>query len=540
MTRRSLALALVLATPACKDDDETAADDGTTGDDGGDDDDDADDDDDDDDGSTAPDPTEADTSEGTDESTGASLVDVPARGIAVDVVEVNQAVTIRVGADGEGVGPADRTAPIVASRNALVRAFYTLDDDYEPRIIEGRLVLEHGDGTTETLSDEKMIADAASPAALDGTFYWGLEAETMQPGLSFRVELYEAEPGPPSDEPPHQLPADGSFAPVGVEASDMNMRVVIVPVEYDDGMDCQTSPDLSESTLQLYEDLMFMMNPLDRIDIQVRDPIQFTEPLESFQQINFVLSDLRFDDGVDANVYYYGVVDACATDVDGFGGMAYDIPSDPTSMDAAYQRAASGLSLSPDFSAETFVHEIGHLQGRRHVTCNGEEAGPDPSYPIEGGAVGEWGFGILDFQLRHPTVYKDYMTYCHPVWVSTFGWNKVFDVIEALTSWRTADLPPTPARVLSGTILPSGRELWHVVPGVVPKGRAPDATLELFVGGTRVELPAFTGHVPDAPDHVTFVAPMPVPPEAVDALVRVQDGTRTPIVAPLARPQAFR
>jgi hypothetical protein len=35
--------------------------------------------------------------------------------------------------------------------------------------------------------------------------------------------------------------------------------------------------------------------------------------------------------------------------------------------------------------------------------------------------------------------------------------------------------------------------------------------------------------VPDAPDHVTFVAPMPVPLVAVDALVRVQSGTRRPI-----------
>ncbi len=537
MNRQRIVLALVLS--GCPDESEDAAtEDGTTG--NADDDDDEGDDDDDDESSTAPDPTEADTSTAAAESTGTGLVDVPAQGIAVDVVEVNQGVSVKIGAEGASVGPTERTAPVVARRNALVRAFYTLEPGFEPRAIEGRLVLEHADGTIETLSDEKPIEDAASPADLDGTFYWGLLAEQMQPGLSFRVELYEAEQAPGVQETPPQLPADGSFGPVGVEDSDMNMRVVIVPVEYDDGMQCQTSPDVSETTMQLYEDLMFMMNPLDRIAIEIREPIQFDEPLESFQQINFVLSELRFDDGADPDVYYYGVVDACANEVGGFGGMAYDIPSDPTSMDAAYQRAASGLSLSADFSAELFVHEVGHLQGRRHVACNGEEAGPDPSYPIEGGAVGEWGFGILDFTLRHPTVYKDYMTYCHPVWVSTFGWNKVFEVIEALTSWGLEAPPPTPSRVLSGTILPSGRELWHVVPGVAPQDREPDATLELQVGGTRVEVPAFTGHVPDAPDHATFVAPMPVPLEAVDALVRVQDGARSPIATPLARPSAFR
>jgi hypothetical protein len=67
------------------------------------------------------------------------------------------------------------------------------------------------------------------------------------------------------------------------------------------------------------------------------------------------------------------------------------------------------------------------------------------------------------------------------------------------------------------------------VPGVAPLGREPDASLEIEVGGTPIEVPAFTGHVPDAPDHLTFVAPLPVPIGAIDALSRVRDGERTPI-----------
>jgi hypothetical protein len=474
---------------------------------------------------TAPD------SSGNGSSSGAIAVDVPADGIAVDFVEINQGVAVRVGDGGEGVGPTDRTAPVVAGRVALVRGFYTLEDGWTPREIEGRLVLQHPDGSSETIVDSKPITEEAFAGDLDRTFFWGVEAEKMQPGLGFRVELWEAERGEPSTADPPRLPADGSFAAVGVEGSQLELRALVVPIEYDDGMGCATTPDISDETMQLYRDLMFMMNPIDTLDVQIRAPIQWSTPLESFSELNVVLSDLRFEDGAPPELYYYGIIDPCANDVDGFGGMAYDIPSDPTSMDAAFMRAASGLALTtaPDFSAETFVHEVGHLQGRRHVTCNGEEAGPDPSYPIIGGAVGEWGFGVLDFKLRHPTVNKDYMTYCHPVWVSTFGWNKVYPVITALSSWGAGAPPPTPSRVLAGVVLPSGRELWHVVPGAVPGDRPADARLELEIGGTRIDVPAFVGEVPDAPGHRTIVAALPVPIGAIARVIRVEHGVRTTI-----------
>lgn len=472
----------------------------------------------------------ADTTGADASSTGAELVDVPASGIAIDFVEINQGVSVRIGADGQGVGPTERTAPVIANRLALVRAFYTLPGDWQPRDIEARLVLQHPDGTTETVLDHKVIAEEAFAGDLARTFYWGVEAEKMQQGLGYRVELWEYEPGQPSEATPPQLPEDGSFAPVGVEGSDLLLKALIVPIEYDDGMGCNTTPDISDETMQLYQDLMFMMNPLDALDVQIREPIQWTTPLMSFSELNVVLSDLRFDDGAPPELYYYGIIDVCAYDVDGFGGMAYDIPTDPTSMDAAYMRAASGLALSdqPDFSAETFVHEVGHLQGRRHVTCNGEEAGPDPSYPIPGGAVGEWGFGVIDFQLRHPTVHKDYMTYCHPVWVSTFGWNKVYPVITALSTWD-APQPPTPTRVLAGVLMPDGRELWHVVPATAPHDREAESQLELTIDGKRTIVPAWISDVPDAPGHFTFTAELPTALADIDALARVHHGRRLPI-----------
>ena len=36
--------------------------------------------------------------------------------------------------------------------------------------------------------------------------------------------------------------------------------------------------------------------------------------------------------------------------------------------------------------------------------------------------------------IASPTT-KDYMTFCDPSWVSDYGWNNVYSVIETLTNW---------------------------------------------------------------------------------------------------------
>jgi hypothetical protein len=90
---------------------------------------------------------------------------------------------------------------------------------------------------------------------------------------------------------------------------------------------------------------------------------------------------------------------------------------------------------------ETFVHEIGHTQGRAHVSCpGGDAAGPDPSYPHDDGRIGVWGFGVRDFQVRSATTYSDYMSYCSPTWVSDWQWKATFERIAVLSSWEMADM----------------------------------------------------------------------------------------------------
>ncbi len=461
-------------------------------------------------------------SSGVADSTGmASTTDAPweaplARGgLVIDWVQANQGVGVAIGADGVWVGPTERAAALIQDRITLVRGFWTVPDDWQPREIEGRLLIQHADGTMESLSNTTLIEGDAFEGDLRRTFYWGLTADQTQPGLKFRVEAYETTPdlddAPESDVPP-MLPVDGSMAHVGIEDSYLVLKTVVVPFIYDDGAGCSTTPDTSEETMQLFQDLIYMQNPIDRLDFELHEPVLWDTPLQAFGELHSYLVGLRFDEGAPPETYYYGLVDVCAGGLGGAGGQANGIPSDPVDPNMAAQRVSAGLSLGADWSAETFVHEVGHSQGRRHVACDGE-GGPDPSYPHQGGDVGEWGFGVVDFGLRHPTFYKDYMTYCHPTWVGTWGWNKVYPVIRGLSEWdegfpggRVAPEGGTQAgpvddpyrgSLLMGIIEPSGREHWLTVPGALP------AAAER--GPLRVELRAGAAVIADLPAHVQTV-----------------------------------
>jgi hypothetical protein len=466
-------------------------------------------------------------------------------GLVIDWVQANQGVGVAIGADGGEVGPTERTAPLIKDRITLVRAFWNVPDDWQPRDIEGRLIIEHADGTEEVLSNTAFIEEDAFEGALERSFYWGLMAEQTQPGLQYRVEAYETTPDhddDPEPETPPMLPVDGSTAYVGIEDSYLVLKAIVVPFEYDDGAGCSTAPDTSAETMQRFQDLMYMQNPIDRLDFEIHAPVVWDTPLDAFAPLHSYLTTLRFDEGAPPEAYYYGLIDVCAGGLGGAGGQANGIPTDPVDPDQAFQRVSAGLSLESEWSAETFVHEVGHSQGRRHVTCNGEEGGPDPTYPYAGGDVGEWGFGVIDFGLRHPTFYKDYMTYCHPVWVGTWGWNKVYPVIRGLSEWdegfpggrvapeggTRASPSPYSGSLLVGSIEPSGREHWITVPGGLPAAavRGP-MRVELRSGAAVVaELPAHVQTLQDGDGGTLVVVPLPDRWSEVTTITRVVGSAR--------------
>ena len=190
----------------------------------------------------------------------------------------------------------------------------------------------------------------------------------------------------------------------------------------------------------------------------------------------------------------------------------------PPTVELAFQRIAAGRFLGSGAAArDTFVHEVGHSQGRYHVRCSGGEAGYDPDYPHPNGRIGVWGYGIHDTQLRSPTGARDYMTYCADSFVSDYGWDLTYDFIKELSSWDAAHLAPT-APLLVGTLYPDGTATWWTTTGAPPsRGRGPNTRVEFTSAGATVSLPASVGDIPDAEARI-ITAPLPANWAAVDSL----------------------
>ncbi len=477
------------------------------------------------------------------------FVPAPVRGgLEIDWVEANQGVGVAIGRDGAGVGGGQRTSYLIQNRLTLIRAFWKpLPDDWVPRKIEGRLTINYPDGTAPLVLKSKavMVDQDSFIGSLDRSFYWGLMKEQVVPGITYYVELFELEPGHedlPAGANPPRVPYEGDTF-VGIEKSDQVMKVTLVPFNYDSGDGCKTTPDTSEKTMKIFQDQMYMMNPLDKLDFTLHAPVDWKVPLTDFNELNEFMSEMRADEGAEAERYYYGLVDVCGGGLGGAGGKAFGIPQGGKVGDA-WQRVSSGLSIDVEFSSETFVHEVGHSQGRFHVFCNGEEGGPDngyPTYPKEGqthGEIHDWGFGIINFKLYHPTVHKDYMTYCHPVWASSWGWNKVYPIIQTLSKWDDNAGAPKPdgttvgasvGSIMVGSIYPDGRESWITVPGNL---NAEDISavhsVEFKVDGETVTQPAAYLTQPEG-DVVNVVTAVPNRWDAVTEMTRIAGPKRIPV-----------
>ncbi len=478
-------------------------------------------------------PTTSETG-GDESSTGgpAPFVPILARGgIEIDWVEANQGVGVKIGAAGAGVPGEERNTYLLQNRLMLIRAFWKIPEDWTPREIEGRLILTYpGESEPKILKSKVLVEGESFIGSLADSFYWGLMPEEVVPGIKYSIELWETDFGAeelPEPATPARLPVDGGNTYIGIEASDQVLKITIVPFNYNDGQGCNTKPDTSEATMQLFYDQMYMMNPVDKLEITMHAPVDWNEPLTDFNELNQWMSGQRDDEGAEPERYYYGLVDVCSGGLGGAGGKAFGIPQGAQMQDA-WQRVSSGLSTDDtEWSSETFVHEVGHTQGRFHVFCDGE-AGTDPNYPAEydHGEIGDWGFGVINFRLYHPTVHRDYMTYCHPVWASTYGWNKVYPNIKELSSWDNA-APPMPkpgdqlGGLLVGSIYPDGREDWITVRGGVrPEQLSAVHGVEFVVDGQPIHQPGAWLPQPDG-DIVNIAVPLPERFDEVSALTRI-------------------
>lgn len=447
--------------------------------------------------------TGATATTGEEPTTGEPFAPFPARGeIKIVRVEANPGVAVPIGLNGQAVGGADRNAFIPGGRDMLIRAYVDVPDDWTPRALEARLVLSGG-GVDKTLTQVVTVTEDSNDADLSSTFYFGVQAIDVVPNLKYQVSLWEAAPGQealPEPAEPAMAPLGGPTF-IGVESKLAEMRVVLVPIDYKFAS-CSALVD-GEAQRKTFETALYQENPIETLELTVHAPHKVDYSMTSMNGLSRLvgeMSQLRTEEGADDNVYYYGLFDNCKGCIGSGGtqggctvGLAADITGGSAS-DARFRAAAGQLSKG---GADTFVHELGHTQGRRHIQCSGagvQAQGTDPSYPYADGRIGVWGFGIRDFALRHPTVNSDYMSYCGRTWVSDWQWNATYQRILTLSSWGKsgagAPAPSPTSGVLIGAVDPDGQALWWTGPGDLSGEREPSATHRVVFEFTDGEVEA--------------------------------------------------
>lgn len=475
------------------------------------------------------------------------LKEIHADGFTVTQVSANQGVAVPIYENGAWVG-ANRVAELPQRRESLIQILWDVAPDWEPREIVGQLTILPPEGGAPLVARKTLMVEAESYAgSFDRSFWWALPAELTVTGTKFQAEFFEAQKVPESTPEPDNPPiAPAQPELVGFEDSYQVLRAVLVPIKHElEGQTCPDAPTITEEDAAVFREFLHLQNPVELTEVRVREPFVYTGAMTSFNGLLSAVADLHGSDpDADVSEYYYGLVIPCDGGPDGVGGQAISIPNAPLRSNA-YTRTSVGRWYSSALrSADTFVHEVGHTQGRRHVECSGGEGGPDPRYPHDGGAIGVWGFGIpqpdpataLAFSIHSPTSAKDYMTYCGQPWVSDWGWRQVYPFIQEISSWDMSDGAEPEGTLLFGNIEADGTEHWITVPGAldaVTRGQF----IEFEIDGRTVTAPAYVEdrpagcgpNVADRSDSINVLAEVPDGVQRATAITRIDGGVASPV-----------
>ncbi len=109
------------------------------------------------------------------------------------------------------------------------------------------------------------------------------------------------------------------------------------------------------------------------------------------------------------------------------------------------------------WTRQTVTHELGHNFGRFHAPCGGP-AGPDPSYPIAGGTIGDgahdtwsWEQGLTPRAYAVAPGTGDIMGYCNPVWFGPYTYEGVVNFRGTAAPAVMAALPRQSVLYVSGS-----------------------------------------------------------------------------------------
>jgi hypothetical protein len=436
----------------------------------------------------------------------------PPLNLTIDRIHLNQGTQTYGGA-----------VPIVAGRPAMARVFVKANVT-NPSTPSVRL-------TTYVNGTQFKVYDISAPGSptklldesvLNSSWNVLIPANEVVMGMTVLAEVDPANTVVESSEADNAFPATGT--PLALEVRQVNtMKVTFVPVTQPGTI----AGDITEANKNAAVDFARRVFPIDTFEIQVRAPLAYTSTLSgtsydgTWVTLLNQIEALRVAEGPDR--YFYGLAHpAYSSGGTGLGrlGVGAAIGMDFTNT----------VSPSTDYYRMTIAHEWGHNFNRQHIAC-GNPAGPDLNYPHDAlTSIGAHGYDLLTGLLRKSTDFREFMSYCQPLWTSDYTYKAVME-------WRTNHpAPPVAAKqnvlLIWGQVGPDGVKLEPAyeieAPVQFPTESGPYTVQALDESGRSMFAISFAGgEIDHVPGVRTFAYAVPLPASgARPATLRLMNGSR--------------
>lgn len=432
----------------------------------------------------------------------------------------------------QSVQTLDGSVPLVAGRGGLARVFVVADRNLvQP--VTANLHLSRNGQRIDTLTATNYVPTEVDQSNLWASYNFEIPASWLREGFEVEIETDPDNSVLETNEANNRFPAAGRHK-LDVR-SVPTLNITLVPVTYGG-----KTAEVTQANAMKHLGVTQQIHPLSDIDVEIRAPYVFDggdlSTADGWKRLVYDLKALRLADG-SARTYIGYVVPERSP----YSGLGF-VGGTPVAAVLGFGGFYADQGL-------TTAHELGHIWGRRHVTCNGE-TGVDAAYPYAGGSIGVFGYDAVSSGLKSHADHKDIMSYCKPRWTSDYTYQAVMDY-RAQTQ---ADITPqslTRVLYISGAITERETRLEPTLELVTrPSPPTPGPyTLEGLdsAGNVLFALP-FSGEELAEGDEIHFGFTVPESRTTGLALLRVLEGgrilTQTPsslrTLSVAATPQAQR
>ncbi len=344
-----------------------------------------------------------------------------ATGVRLDRVVAMQTTSVPL---VEGGVAAPSGVPLVAGRDAWLRAFLTVDGATARIRFEVLVQATPGAPVQVFQSSEVTPVDGVDDDVAT-TAICPVPAAALVPGATWTARVVadgaaEVAAGTPSDA---RFPRDGSLVALGAQVAEP-LRITLVPFRWD-GDGTGRLPDTSPPALDAIRALFVARFPVAEVELTLHEVVPWDVGYLDFDDVNDFLYDQRESEAPPPDTYWYGMLAPADSFDDYCNGTCTTGQSFVADYaDEDYLRVGAGVAFNPEDGAATMVHEIGHQFGRYHAPCDVTYS--DEDYPYEDGVLGVMGWDPRDATPLDAFATTDFMGYCDPQGTSDYTFGALF------------------------------------------------------------------------------------------------------------------